>query len=68
MKDRDASILIETTFVADGYAQNWYRQRGDEVGPASVKHTVVLSKRAWKEMGEPKTITVTIQVGDRLNG
>ena len=30
-------------------------------------HTVYVERVAWRDMGEPDTITVTIEPGDRLN-
>ena len=31
-------------------------------------HTVYVERVAWRDMGEPDTITVTIEPGDHLNG
>ena len=30
-------------------------------------HAVDVERSAWRDMGEPDTITVTIEPGDRLN-
>ena len=30
-------------------------------------HTVYVERVAWRDMGEPDTITATIEPGDRLN-
>ena len=30
-------------------------------------HTVYVERAAWRDMGEPDTITVTIEPGDHLN-
>lgn len=38
----------------------------EDNAPGSVQ-SVEISHEAWKEMGEPKQVTVTVEPGDRLN-
>jgi hypothetical protein len=48
------------------------RSRAHRDGPAVVifgddDRSVVLPENDWRDMGEPESVTVTIEPGDRLN-
>ena len=55
--DRDGDTPTHARFAYDP----------DIAAGEATTHTVYVERVAWRDMGEPDTITVTIEPGDRLN-
>lgn len=67
------NVLSKTTKILtrshtegdDEYARQWFTQVDPDDG--HIKSEVYLSRSDFMDMGEPETITITIEPRDRLN-
>lgn len=62
------AVMHRTSFqrdLVDRRSAVVFEAREDDLGTIEKEVSIELS--AWQDMGEPDTITVTIEPGDRLN-